>query len=281
MGQTSEDIDRMARLRVTIMGCGSSPGVPRIGNDWGACDPNEPKNRRSRCSLLIERFGKGDTPTTIVVDTGPDFRTQLLAARVNHIDGVIYTHSHADHIHGIDDLRAIWQSSKKLVDIYADAPTINRLEQAFGYCFASPAGSFYPPMLKHHAVEVGAPIKINGAGGPVEIRTFRQVHGDIVTLGLRVGGLAYSCDISDLPPESLDAVRKLDVWIVDALRHRTHPSHFSVAESLDWIGRIKPRRAILTHMHTDLDYQQLCRDLPDHVAPAYDGMQLELDDEVP
>lgn len=266
----------MARIRATILGCGSSPGVPRIGNDWGACDPKEPKNRRTRCSLLIERFGASDAPTTVLVDTGPDIRTQLLAANVSHLDAVLYTHAHADHLHGIDDLRAFWLASKKLIDIYADIPTYARLEEAFAYCFRSPDGSFYPPILKHHSISAGDPISITGAGGAVDIMPFSQIHGDIQSLGFRFGGLAYSCDISDLPEESATRLGGLDVWIVDALRYRPHPSHFNVDQTLAWIDRIKPRRAILTHMHTALDYRTLRNSLPHHVEPAYDGMQIEL-----
>jgi len=265
----------MAKLRATIMGCGSSPGVPRIGNDWGACDPNEPKNRRTRCSLLIERFESGEAPTTVLVDTGPDLRAQLLAADVRHVDGVIYTHAHADHLHGIDDLRAFWLSSKRLIDVYATAPTIDRLEEGFGYCFHSPEGSFYPPILKHHQIASGDPITIAGPGGPIVILPFRQTHGDIESLGFRVGGLAYSCDISDLPDDSVAALDGLDVWIVDALRYRPHPSHLNVEQSLEWISRLGPRRAILTHMHTDLDYQRLKSELPPDVEPAFDSMQIE------
>jgi len=268
----------MARLRATIMGCGSSPGVPRIGNDWGACDPKEPKNRRTRCSLLIERFESGEAPTTVLVDTGPDLRAQLLAADVRHIDGVIYTHAHADHLHGIDDLRAFWLSSKRLIDVYATAPTISRLEEGFGYCFHSPEGSFYPPILKHHQIASGASITITGPGGPIVILPFRQTHGDIESLGFRVGGLAYSCDLSDLPDDSVAALGGLEVWIVDALRYRPHPSHLNVEQSLGWIDRLGPRRAILTHMHTDLDYQRLKSELPSHVEPGFDGMQIELTD---
>lgn len=268
----------MARLRATILGCGSSFGVPRFGNDWGACDPNEPKNRRSRCALLIERFDKGAKPTTIIVDTGPDIRAQMLTADVKHIDAVIYTHSHADHIHGIDDLRAAWQDTKKLVNVYSDAPTIERLEHAFSYCFRSPQGSEYPPILKNNVVEPGSSIRIDGAGGPVDVSFFQQVHGNINTLGVRVGDLAYSCDVSALPDESLPSLRGLGTWIVDALRYRDHPNHFSVSQSLAWIERLTPQRAILTHMHTDLDYSKLKQELPEHVEPAYDGMQIEVND---
>ena len=265
-----------ARLKATILGCGSSPGVPRIGNDWGVCDPDEPRNRRSRCALLLERFDGGDTPTRVLVDTGPDMRAQLLAANVGFIDAVIYTHPHADHIHGIDDLRIFWLNSRRLVDVYADANTHARLVSAFGYCFKSPPGSFYPPILKHHPMEAGAPVTIKGAGGPLTVMPFRQTHGDIESIGLRAGGLAYSCDISDVPETSLPHLRDLDVWILDALRYETHPSHFSVDEAVEWSRRLAVRRAILTHMHIDLDYARLRRDLPEGVEPAYDGMTIEL-----
>jgi phosphoribosyl 1,2-cyclic phosphate phosphodiesterase len=264
-----------ARLKVTVLGCGSSPGVPRIGNDWGACDPNEPKNGRTRCSILIERI-HGEQITRVLVDTGPDIRSQLLAASVNSIDGVIYTHSHADHTHGIDDLRAFWQNTKRLVDVYTDEPTHERLMQAFGYCFEAAPGSFYPPILKRHPISAGRELTIDGAGGPLTLLPFRQTHGDIDTLGLRVGDFAYSCDLSDLPEATVPMLNGLDVWIVDALRFHPHPSHFSVSGALAWIGRIKPRRAILTHMHIDLDYTALKRELPAGVEPAYDGMTVEL-----
>ncbi len=263
----------MARLRATILGCGSSPGVPRIGNDWGACDPNEPRNRRTRCSMLVERSGPQGT-TTLLIDTGPDLRAQLLTADVKALDAVVYTHAHADHIHGIDDLRAFWLNTKRRVDIYADAPTYARLTEAFGYCFKTPAGSLYPPILEYHPIKVAQVITINGAGGPIRVLPFHQQHGDIDSLGLRVGGLAYSCDISALPDESRSVIENIDVWIVDALRYKPHPSHFSVAETLAAIDTVGARRGVLTHMHTDLDYQRLRAELPEHVEPAYDGMEI-------
>ena len=262
-------------LRATILGCGPSHGVPRLGPDWGACDPAEPRNRRSRCALLVERFGTdGGRPTRVLVDTGPDMRTQLLAAQVDHLDAVLYTHAHADHTHGIDDLRGFWLGDKRRIDVHADDATMARLVEAFRYCFETPPGSSYPPILNRHRVVAGTPLTVNGAGGPVTVLPFRQVHGDIESMGYRFGGLAYSADISDVPPESLGAVSGLDVWIVDALRHSFHPSHFSVAQSLAWIERVRPRRAILTHMHSDLDYRTLAAALPAGVEPAFDGMQV-------
>ncbi len=265
-----------ARLKATILGCGSSPGVPRIGNDWGACDPNEPRNRRTRCSLLLERYETGDTPTRVLVDTGPDMRTQLLAAQVDFIDAVIYTHSHADHTHGIDDLRAFWLSKRQLVPIYADEKTQAHLEGAFSYCFKTPPDSFYPPILKHHPIAADMPLTIDGAGGPLTLTPFRQIHGETDSMGLRIGALAYSCDVSDVPDASLPHLENLDVWIVDALRYSTHPSHFNVNEAIQWSKRFAVRRAVLTHMHIDLDYATLKRELPEGVEPAYDGMVIEL-----
>jgi phosphoribosyl 1,2-cyclic phosphate phosphodiesterase len=266
-------------LRITVLGCGASPGVPRIGNDWGACDPNEPRNVRTRCSILIERIGANPkSATRVLVDTGPDMRAQLLAAGVSSIDAVVYTHAHADHVHGIDDLRAFWQNTGKLVDIYADEATYRRIEKAFGYCFATQPGSFYPPILKHHTIAAGRALTIAGAGGPLTIMPFRQIHADIETLGLLAGAFAYSCDVSDLPPEALPYLTGLDVWIVDALRYTTHKSHFSVSEALAWIDRVKPARAVLTHLHGDLDYASLKAQLPPGVEPAYDGMVIDLPD---
>jgi phosphoribosyl 1,2-cyclic phosphate phosphodiesterase len=264
-----------ARLKVTVLGCGSSPGTPRIGNDWGACDPNEPKNRRSRCSILLERIDAGGT-TRVLVDTGPDVRAQLLAANVNAVDAVVYTHSHADHVHGIDDLRAFWQNTHRLVDVYADMPTFARLDQAFGYCFATAPGSAYPPILKHHPIAAGAAFMVAGAGGPLTLLPFRQIHGDIETLGLRVGNFAYSCDVSDFPDTAAATLAGLDAWIVDALRYKRHPSHLSVDEAIAWVGRVGPKRAVLTHMHIDLDYATLVRELPPGIEPAYDGMIIDL-----
>lgn len=263
-------------LRFTILGCGASPGVPRIGNDWGACDPREPKNRRSRCSLLIERVSVNGT-TRVLVDTGPDVRMQLLAANVAFIDAVIYTHPHADHLHGIDDLRAFWLTTGRLVNVYADAVTRRRLDEAFSYCFVTAPGSGYPPILKHHPMTVGTPLTIGGAGGDLTILPFRQLHGDIDSIGLRAAGLAYSCDVSGIPNESLAAVSDLDIWILDALRYAPHPSHFSVSDALAWIERLAPRRAILTHMHSDLDYATLTRELPGSVTPGHDGLVVELE----
>ncbi|MCB1520810.1 MAG: MBL fold metallo-hydrolase [Hyphomicrobiaceae bacterium] len=260
--------------RLTILGCGSSGGVPRIGTMWGKCDPENPKNRRRRCAVLIERIGR-EGVTRILVDTPPDIREQLLDTRVTWIDGVIFTHDHADHTHGIDDLRMVSYAMRKRIDVWFDAATRASLEQRFAYCFATPDGSSYSPILMPHDVEGGGRIVIAGAGGPIEVAAIPQVHGDILSLGLRVGSLAYSPDVSDLSPDAQAMLEGIDTWIVDALRYTPHPSHFHVKAALSWIERLRVKRGVLTHMTTDLDYAALRRELPAGVEPAYDGMQIE------
>ncbi len=261
-------------LKVTILGCGTSGGVPRIGNHWGACDPANPKNRRTRCSLLVERKGE-EGETAVLVDTSPDLRQQLLNAGVGWLDGVLYTHDNADHAHGIDDLRQVGFNGRRRVDVYYDAATGKSLRARFGYCFETPPGSEYPAILDGHEIRAAETVRIQGAGGVIEALPFRQLHGLGETLGFRFGGIAYSPDVSDFPSETLGALENLDVWILDALRYKPHPSHLSVEQALSWIARLKPKRAVLTHMHVDLDYEALSRALPPGVEPAYDGMVLE------
>jgi phosphoribosyl 1,2-cyclic phosphate phosphodiesterase len=260
-------------LKLTILGCGTSGGVPRIGNHWGACDPNNPKNRRRRCSVLVEKISNAGA-THVLVDTPPDLREQLLDLGVGWVDGVLYTHDHADHTHGIDDLRMIAYNGHRRVEVYFDETTGNQLRSRFAYCFESLPSSDYPPILNDHELTPGVAVKIEGAGGAIEALPFRQIHGSGETLGFRFGGIAYSPDLSDLPEESLRYLRDLDVWILDALRYTTHPSHLSVDQALAWIECLRPKRAILTHMHADLDYEALKRKLPKSVEPAFDGMVL-------
>ncbi|MGD9786129.1 MAG: MBL fold metallo-hydrolase [Hyphomicrobiaceae bacterium] len=262
--------------RLTILGCGSSGGVPRIGTMWGKCDPENPKNRRRRCAVLIERIAKNGV-TRVLVDTPPDIREQLLDVRVDALDGVIFTHDHADHTHGIDDLRMVAYAMRRRIDVWFDAPTRASLEQRFTYCFNTPAGSSYPPIMVPHDLSAGETVTISGAGGDITVRSFPQVHGDIASLGLRVGTLAYSPDVSELPGEALSMLEGIETWIVDALRYTPHPSHFHVRQALEWIERLGVRRGILTHMTADLDYAALKRELPAHVEPAYDGMQIAFD----
>jgi phosphoribosyl 1,2-cyclic phosphate phosphodiesterase len=268
-----------ATLRFTILGCASSGGVPRIDGDWGKCDPANPKNRRRRCSLLVERIADGNV-TRVLIDTGPDMREQLLSAKVPRLDGVVYTHAHADHIHGIDDLRALSLAERRRIDVYMDRETLARAEEAFAYCF-KPIAQGYPPILEPHVVEPGEPVVIHGPGGPLRLSPFAQEHGRIMSLGWRVGPLAYSCDLNGLPQESLAFLEGLDVWIVDALRYRSHSSHLTVEEAVAWVQRMAPKRAILTNLHQDLDYEILKSDLPDGIEPAYDMLCLELVERVP
>jgi len=261
-------------LRITILGCGASTGVPRVGNDWGACNPDNPKNRRRRSSILVEKIA-AEGRTAVLIDTSPDLREQLLSASVKRLDGVIYTHDHADHTHGIDDLRMFCYTQRRRVDIWADARTLDLLLSRFRYCFETPPGSSYPPILNGHVIENFASVTIAGPGGDLTFQPFRQIHGDIETLGLRVGGVAYSCDLNDLPEEALPHLAGLNLWILNSLRYTPHPSHLSVTGALGWIERIRPRQAVLTHLHIDIDYDELAAQLPPRVAPAFDGMVLE------
>ncbi|MEL6966437.1 MAG: MBL fold metallo-hydrolase [Pseudomonadota bacterium] len=266
-----------ALYRFTILGCGSSPGVPRIGNDWGQCDPTNPKNRRMRASLLVEKI-VGDATTTVVIDTGPDFRAQMLMAGISVADAVVYTHPHADHIHGIDDLRSFVINSRARVPIFADGATSTRLHEAFGYCFETPQGSSYPPILDEHRITAGEGFPIDGAAGPIHFLPFEQPHGSIDSLGFRIGNVAYCSDVSDLDERALPHLEGLDVWILDALQYRAHPSHLNLEQALGWIEKLKPKQAILTHMHTPMDYDKVLAETPAHVQPAYDGLVVKLNE---
>ena len=262
----------MSELMFTVLGCGASPGVPRIGNDWGLCDPSNPKNRRRRSSFLVEKWD-GDRVTRVLVDTGPDLREQLIDADVDWIDGVLYTHSHADHLHGIDDLRAFVINRKSRVHVYMDLETADRILNGFDYCFRSPAKSNYPAILEENRIVAGEPFEIDGAGGAIRVLPFQQIHGGIGSLGYRFGDVAYSTDLSDIPEPSLDHLNNLDVWIVGTLRRQPHPSHLSLEQSIAWSKRLRPRCTVLTHMHVDLDYETLCRELPGDIRPAHDGLR--------
>ena len=265
------------RIVATIMGCGSSGGVPRIGGHWGVCDPGNPKNRRSRCSLLVEGYSStSPDPTRIIIDTGCDLREQLLAAEVDRVEAVLYTHEHADHTHGIDDLRVLALNNRKRVDVYFSQEAANRIVPSFAYCFTAPPNSGYPPLLNQHIIEAGEPLTIDGPGGEITIHPFRQDHGEIFSLGFRVHNFAYSCDLSGIPEESEPAVSGLDCWVLDALRPAPHPSHLSLSEALEHVERFRPRQAVLTNLHIDLDYAQTDAMTPDHVRPAYDGLQVDV-----
>lgn len=260
-------------LTVTILGCGSSGGVPRVGSGWGHCDPAEPRNRRRRCSILVERQGHGGA-TTVLVDTSPDLRDQLLSADVRRLDGVLYTHDHADHIHGIDDLRPLVIHMRRVLPVWLDQRTANAVTARFEYCFRTPQGSDYTPIVRDMRITLGHEVAVDGPGGEVRALPIRLHHGQFDALGFRFGDIAYTPDVNAIPEESIPALEGLDLWIVDALRRKPHPTHLSLPETLDWIVRLKPRRAILTNLHTDLDYATLCDELPAGVEPAYDGLRL-------
>lgn len=264
----------MGVLRFTILGCGSSAGVPRIGRVWGKCDPHNPRNKRRRCSLLIERQGAAGS-TIALIDTSPDMRAQLLGAGIDKLDGVFYTHSHADHVHGIDDLRQIVFTMENRLSVWANEPTGAELVTRFGYLFETPAGSSYPPILNLHIID--SPVTISGDGGDITLIPFAAEHGSITALGYRIGPLAYLPDGVALPPASWTTLDGIHCWIVDALRRKPHPSHAHLALSLEWLKQSGAARGILTNMHLDMDYDELLSELPPHVEPAYDGMVIEYD----
>jgi len=263
-------------LALTILGCGSSAGVPRPALGWGACDPTNPKNRRRRCSLMAERTSD-DGLTRVVIDTSPDLREQLIDAEVDHIDAVFLTHEHADQTHGIDDLRSVVLHQRRRIPVYLNQSTAKDIIARFSYCFTSPPGSHYPPILDRRSIEAGESRSIEGKGGVLTLSAFTVQHGQIPALGYRIGDAVYTPDLNDIPPESWPHLEKLDLWIVDGLRYAAHPSHFSINDALSWIDRFKPRRAVITNLHSDLDYEVLRKSLPANVIPAYDGMRLTLE----
>lgn len=262
-------------LRITILGCGSSGGVPRIGGDWGACDPSDPRNRRRRCSILVERFRGGDETraTRVLVDASPDLREQLLSAEVGHLDGVLFTHGHADHCHGLDDLRVVVYNRRAKLPVWADADTAELLMDRFRYAFIQPEGSPYPPILEMRRLD--GPVAIDGAGGVVTAEPFQVAHGGIHALGFRFGPVGYTPDISAMSEEAWSALAGVDTWIVDALRYTRHPTHAHLAQTLSWIERLRPRSAVITNMHVDLDYETVAAETPAHVTPAFDGLTLD------
>jgi len=254
-------------VKLTILGCGTSSGVPRIGGDWGACDPNDPRNRRTRASILVQ-----SETTTILVDTGPDMREQLLAADVSRIDAVLWTHEHADHTHGIDDLRQIFHISHAPVPCYARERCLESLERRFRYVFHGRGG--YPPTATISLLEDEITI------GDIVVRTVDQPHGNITSAGFRfehgTKSAGYSTDFHEITPDMEDMFADMDLWVVDALRHAPHPTHANLATTLDAVTRLKPRQAILTHMDQSMDYVSLAAELPAGVAPGFDGLEIAL-----
>ena len=264
-----------ARLRFHILGCGSSGGVPRIGGHWGDCDPTNPRNRRRRCSMLVERETDQGI-TRVLIDTSPDMREQLMDAGVGALDGVIYTHSHADHVHGVDDLRMVVFNMRERVNVWADQATCDALLDRFGYVFIQPEGSSYPPILNLNLLD--SPVTIPGAGGDITFTPFEVEHGRIDALGFRVKDLVYLPDVSAMNDAAWNVVSGADCWVLDALRRDPHPTHSHLEQSLQWIEQSGVPNAVLTNMHIDLDYETVLEETPDHIEPAFDGMVIEYAD---
>lgn len=263
-------------LEYVILGSGSSGGVPRADGEWGACDPSNPKNLRTRCAMMVRRRSDAgpEQETTVLIDTAPDMRIQTAAAGIKRVDAVLYTHDHADQAHGIDDLRAFYIRSRQLTPCYMDAYTWRNLRRRFGYIFEAEGG--YPAICEHRPLpDFGVRWHIEGPSGAIPVQTFDQDHGNIRSVGYRIGDVAYSSDVVDFPEDSFEILAGVRVWVLDALRYRPHPTHASVQQALEWIERVRPQRAILTNMHIDLDYETLRRELPAGVEPAYDGMRFE------
>jgi phosphoribosyl 1,2-cyclic phosphate phosphodiesterase len=267
-----------ARLEITILGCGSSGGVPRADGNWGVCDPADPRNRRSRCSLMVRR-PSAEAPerwTTAIVDASPEFRQQTAAAGARRLDALLMTHDHADQAHGIDDIRAFAMRQRARIPCHADAATEATLLQRFGYIFHGDKG--YPAISDLvRTPPHGTPWQVDGPSGPIPVATFDQDHGEVRSLGYRFGPVAYSSDVVELDDAAFAAMAGARLWIVDALRYAPHPTHAHVERTLAWIERLRPARAILTNLHIDLDYAELAGRLPEGVEPAVDGMRIEVE----
>jgi phosphoribosyl 1,2-cyclic phosphate phosphodiesterase len=266
----------MMMLEFTILGCGFSGGVPRADGTWGKCDPAEPRNHRSRCSFMVRRGeGPGLLPehaTTLIVDTSPDLRLQAVAAGVRRLDAVVLTHDHADQSHGIDDVRGFFMRQGGPIPVYMDAECGRSMRQRFGYVFEGIGG--YPAIAEARpAPPHGQPWSVDGPGGPIPIIGFDQDHGEVRSLGLRFGDVAYCSDVLDFPDESWPMLEGLDVFVVDALRVAPHPSHAHLDKTLGWIEKLRPKRAILTNLHNEFDYNALSARLPAGVEAAFDGMR--------
>ncbi|MEG1452807.1 MBL fold metallo-hydrolase [Brevundimonas sp.] len=262
-------------LEVVILGCGSSGGVPRGDGNWGVCDPQNPRNLRTRSSALFRRIGTGGV-TNVVVDTSPEFRQQMVMAGVRHLDAVLYTHDHADQTHGIDDIRVFFIQGGQRIPVWLDQATYNSLMKRFGYVFE--LQNNYPAIAEAHLIPPhGTPWSVDGAGGAVPVVTFDQAHGNIRAVGYRIGGhngtggVVYSPDVSDLDEAAIEAVRGADLWIVDALRYHPHPTHAHLDKTLGWIADAGVKRAVLTNLHIDMDYEALNKRLPAGVEAGFDG----------
>jgi len=262
------------RLGVTILGCGSSGGVPRVGGDWGRCDPANPRNHRRRCALLVERHSPARGTTSVLVDAGPDLRSQLLDAETERLDAVLLTHDHADHIHGLDDLRGLFLRNRfQPIPVYSNAETGRTVKGRFDYAFRQLPGSPYRPFLEHRALP--GQLTVRGAGGDIEALAFRVPHGSIEAMGFRFGPVGYTPDLSGMSEDAWGALDGVKLWIVGALQPRPHPSHAHLPLTLSWIGRMQPERAVLTNMHSSLDYAQTKALLQPNVVPAHDMLAFD------
>ena len=254
-------------MKLRILGCGTSSGVPRIGNDWGSCDPAEPRNRRSRASIVV-----AGAATKLLVDTSPDMRQQLLDAGLIDVDAILWTHDHADHCHGIDDARQLFHARGEPVPGYGFPETMKQLRIRFAYVFEGRDG--YPPTVSDHVLRDDLVI------GDIAVRTVKQPHGNIFSAGFLFENsgrkIGYSTDLHDFSDEMIAFFADVDLWVVDALRERPHPTHSHLARTLDAIERVRPKRAVLTHMDQSMDYRRLCATLPAGVEPGYDGQEIEL-----
>ena len=254
-------------MKAVILGSGGAAGVPAIASGWGNCDPTNPKNRRLRPSILVEHEG-----TKILVDTSPDLREQLLAQNIQALDAIVYTHAHADHLHGIDDIREVNRAMDRDIPIWATEDVLADINQRFSYVFEplNPGSkSIYKPLLTPHTIT--GPFQV----GKVDVTPIPQDHGYLPTIGFRFGNLAYSTDLVSMPDSSFALLQGIEVWIIGCLTNSAdHPTHVSVDKALDWIARIGPRRAVITHMGGRLDYATLKDSLPNHVEPAFDGMEI-------
>lgn len=270
-------------LEVTILGCGSSGGVPRVGGDWGACDPLEPKNRRTRCSIWVDYWNGSaeaapEDRTSVLVDTSPDLREQLLSVNAKRLDALLFTHEHADQTHGIDDLRALAYRMRAQIPTYMDTYTRELIMEKFGYCFEMPQGRMHPPILALQPdLKPGTPLIVSGPGGDLGVETLALSHGPTPSAGFWFNGkLAYTPDVHDIDDNTLGGLSGSDVWITDALRYNQHPTHSHADKALSWIARSGTKKAVLTNLHIDMDYNTLKSELPGHHTPAYDGMKIRI-----
>lgn len=268
-------------LQITILGCGSSGGVPRVGGDWGVCDPNQPKNRRTRCSILVEQWQGTVEPldaekTIILVDTSPDLREQLIGTKTRHLDALLYTHDHADQTHGIDDVRALTYIQRSQIPTYMDAYTKEHVFERFKYCFEMPEGRVHPPILDiMPLIKDDDEIIISGPGGDVAVGVLGLSHGPTPSFGFVFNHqAAYTPDVWDISPKVLRRLQGINLWVLDALRYNAHPTHAHADKALSWVAQTQTKIAVMTNLHIDMDYEILSHELPGSHLVAYDGLKI-------